>query len=188
MINDKHNPVRSGDPDGFRSWKVVDWNDYPPLPDDAEALIEAWIEKERRYYKTTGGTIRASDALVSPIAARRPFAVFGDTAHEIGDLANCTDDGLNHAYRVALMDNTAYYNVPPEGGTGVLYWLYSSRAVERGRRPWSIIDLRTPWLYARELLLPPEEIRETIVAEAEHENAKQKLIADHIRQRRGLNR
>lgn len=171
--------------DGFRSWTEVDWNDYPPMPPDAAALIEAWIETERGFYKREGGTILASDALVSPIAARRPFAIFGDTAYQINEFANATDDGLNHAYRPVLTCNMAYFNAPPEGRAGVLYWLYSSLAVDRGLPPWSIITVGTPWLYTRELLLPPEEIRENIVAEAEHENAKRKMIADHISRRRG---
>ena len=150
---------------------VVDWNDYPPLPADAEAQVEAWIETERRFYdEREGGTILASDALVSPIAARRPFAIFGDSAYQISEFENCAD-GLNHAYRPALTGCTAYFNAPPEGRAGVLYWLYSSLAVARGLRPWSIITIGTPWLYTRELLLPPEEIRQGIIAEAEHKAA-----------------
>lgn len=139
---------------------VTDWSEYPPLPENADDLINDFVQKEHAHLQNFNfGGVLESKRLARYQRGKQLFAVFRTTASELTDMI-IRDDNDHFAWRPATLNGVAFDLCPDEGRGGVLHWMWCNRRPE-----WVLVWHTTGWIYASELDKSPTEVRQNIINE-----------------------
>jgi hypothetical protein len=155
---------------------INDWALYPPLPDNADEQVEAFIATERARWKKHRSfmEIRESDRIQAHgIYTEQIFAVFSSVAYELFSRSMVFDssdqlpeqlsniNGNLWLDRPALSAGKAYREFPDEGRGGTLHWRWTKTG-------WSLKwNNVSGWIRTSELSQTSDEIINNMTEEAD---------------------